>query len=90
LFKFKKTAAKVTSSEDTSDKSKSSKEKSSDSFKSAEGGFESPKNSMLNWSLDGSFGCAVVNALNQSFEYLLISLNCILTWLVSPFNFQTH
>jgi len=47
-FKFKKTAGKVTSSEDTSDKSKSSKEKSSDSFKSAEGGFESPQHSMLN------------------------------------------
>ena len=42
-FKFKKTAGKVTSSEDTSDTSKSSKEKCSDSFKSAEGGFECPK-----------------------------------------------
>ena len=45
-FKFKKTAAKVTSSEDTSDKSKSSKEKSSDSFKSAEGEFESLQHSI--------------------------------------------
>ena len=49
-FKFKKTAPKVTSSEDTTDKSKSSKEKSSDSFKSAEGGTEFPRleHSMLN------------------------------------------
>ena len=55
MFKLKKTAAKVTSSEDTSDKSKTSKEKSSDSFKSAEEAFDSAQHSILNWTLGGFF-----------------------------------
>ena len=83
-FKFKKTAPKVTSSEDTTDKSKSSKEKSSDSFKSAEGEFEPLQHSiystaaytsMLNWSLGDSFYLLLICLVHVIFDVLKLSLN---------------